>query len=127
MDPLFPGVIQTVVVTVRPFKISSGGCCRFKPQKRPLPRFWKMDPSSPGVVQTVAVTVRQFEIRSGDVRQIQATQSAFAAILADGSVVAWGDADHGGDSRAIQHEIIFLLMATWYSKQPFFFTVVSIG
>ena len=32
------------------------------------------------------------------VQQMQATGSAFAAILEDGSVVAWGDARYGGDS-----------------------------
>ena len=70
----------------------------------------------------MAVTVRQFEISPRDVRQIQATQSAFAAILADGSVVACGDGNFGGDSSAVQHErYFFRTMATWYSKQPFVF------
>ena len=36
--------------------------------------------------------------------QIQATYGAFAAILEDGSVVAWGWA-HSGDSSAIQDEL----------------------
>ena len=40
-----------------------------------------------------------------NVRQIQATVMAFAAILGDGSVVTWGDADHGGDSSAVQHQL----------------------
>ena len=31
--------------------------------------------------------------------------SAFAAILADGSVVTWGDADDGGDSSAVQDQL----------------------
>ena len=31
-----------------------------------------------------------------NVRQIQATNFAFAAVLANGSVVAWGKADRGG-------------------------------
>ena len=35
-------------------------------------------------------------------QQIQASQSAFAAILADGSVVTWGTAAAGGDSSAVQ-------------------------
>ena len=30
---------------------------------------------------------------------------AFAAILDDGSVVTWGDADSGGDSSAVQHQL----------------------
>ena len=33
-----------------------------------------------------------------NVQQIQATPFAFAAILADGSVLTWGDAASGGDS-----------------------------
>ena len=37
------------------------------------------------------------------VQQIQATRNgAFAAILADGSVVTWGDARDGGDSSAVR-------------------------
>ena len=67
----------------------------------PLLGFWKMDPSLPG---GMPVTVRQFEISS---RDVQATQSAFASILADVSVVAWGDGNFGGDSSAVQHEIFF--------------------
>jgi len=32
-----------------------------------------------------------------DVQQFQATLSSFVAILADGSIVTWGDEDTGGD------------------------------
>ena len=39
------------------------------------------------------------------VEQIQATNSAFAAILQDGSVVAWGDQYWGGDSSAVQDQL----------------------
>ena len=39
------------------------------------------------------------------VQQIQATDSAFAAILADGSVVTWGPADSGGDSAAVREQL----------------------
>ena len=35
------------------------------------------------------------------VQQVQATSRAFAAILADGSVVTWGSPDRGGDSSAV--------------------------
>ena len=35
------------------------------------------------------------------VQQLQATERAFAAILADGSVMTWGDPDYGGDSSAV--------------------------
>ena len=92
-------------MTVREFEISSRVCSRFRPQDLPLLRFWKMDPSLLGVMQTVAVTVRQFEISSRGVQHIQATWGAFAAILADGSVVTWGDADCGGDSSAVQDQL----------------------
>ena len=37
-----------------------------------------------------------------NVQQIQASGGAFAAILDDGSVVTWGDAECGGDSSAVQ-------------------------
>ena len=37
-----------------------------------------------------------------NVQQVQATGSAFAAILADGSVVTWGSSHTGGDSSAVE-------------------------
>ena len=40
-----------------------------------------------------------------DVQQIQATGTAFAAILADGSVVTWGDPRYGGSSAAVQDQL----------------------
>ena len=40
-----------------------------------------------------------------NVRQTQASHSAFAAILADGSVVTRGDAAHVGDSSAVQAQL----------------------
>ena len=39
------------------------------------------------------------------VKQIQVAQMAFAAILADGSVVTWGRAEFGGDSSACQDQL----------------------
>lgn len=41
------------------------------------------------------------------VQQIQATVSsdAFAAILADGSVVTWGAPTYGGDNSKVQHQL----------------------
>ena len=39
------------------------------------------------------------------VQQIQDAGSAFAAILDDGSVVTWGDAEFGGDSSAVQTQL----------------------
>jgi len=40
-----------------------------------------------------------------NVQEIHATLDAFAAILADGSVVTWGDQDRGGDSSAVQDQL----------------------
>ena len=49
--------------------------------------------------------------------QIQATKFAFAAILADGSVVTWGHADYGGDSLAVQDQLcgVQQIQATTYA------------
>ena len=51
------------------------------------------------------------------VQQLQATCSAFAAILADGSVVTWGDPDFGGDSCEVQDQLkgVQQLQATKYA------------
>ena len=40
-----------------------------------------------------------------NVQQVQGTMGAFAAILADGSVVTWGDRNSGGDSSAVQDQL----------------------
>ena len=40
-----------------------------------------------------------------DVQQIQASLNSFAAILFDGSVVAWGDARGDGNIRAVQDQL----------------------
>ena len=40
-----------------------------------------------------------------NVQQIQASSGTFAAVLGDGSVVTWGDAEHGGDSSAVQDQL----------------------
>ena len=40
-----------------------------------------------------------------NVRQVQATKFAFAALLADGSVVTWGDPRYGGDSSKVQSRL----------------------
>ena len=42
------------------------------------------------------------------VQQIQSTYRAFAAILADGSVVTWGDPDCGGDSSVIADQFAYV-------------------
>jgi capsule polysaccharide export protein KpsC/LpsZ len=38
-------------------------------------------------------------------QQIQASIGAFAAILADGSVVTWGHPAYGGDSSAVRDQL----------------------
>ena len=43
--------------------------------------------------------------RLRNVPQIQSTARAFAAILADGSSVTWGDPDSGGDSSKVQDQL----------------------
>ena len=40
-----------------------------------------------------------------NVQQVHAARFAFAAILADGSVVTWGDPTFGGDSSAVQDQL----------------------
>ena len=49
--------------------------------------------------------------------QIQATDGAFAAILADRSVVTWGMPEHGGDCAAVQEELghVEQIFATGYA------------
>ena len=39
------------------------------------------------------------------VQQVHATARAFAAILADGSVVTWGDRNYGGDSSGVKDQL----------------------
>ena len=39
-------------------------------------------------------------------QQVQAAGGAFAAILADGSVVTWGSPDSGGDCSAVQDQLM---------------------
>ena len=38
-------------------------------------------------------------------QQIQASRSAFAAIISDGSIVSWGHPLYGGDSRDVQDQL----------------------
>ena len=107
MDPSWLGGNHSMAVTVRQFKSSSRVWSRFKPHMGPLPRFWKMDPSSPGVMQA------RWRWQLGSSRSAQGcaadsshTDSAFAAILEDGSAVTWGDARFWwwqfGSSRSAQ-------------------------
>ena len=40
-----------------------------------------------------------------NVQHVHAAHYAIAAVLADGSVVTWGDPSFGGDSSAVQHQL----------------------
>ena len=53
-------------------------------------------------VQQIQATTSAF---SHCMEQIQATFGAFAAILADGSVIAWGSPTSGGDSSGVQGQL----------------------
>ena len=80
-------------------------CSKFRPQLWPLllsgptGRVTWGDPGCGG--DNFAV---QGELRN--VREIQRTGLAFAAILADGLVVTWGNPGYGGDSSAVRHELL---------------------
>ena len=41
----------------------------------------------------------------GGVAHVVATESAFAAVKEDGSVVTWGDSDQGGDSSQVASQL----------------------
>ena len=41
-----------------------------------------------------------------NVKEIQASDSAFAALCGDGRVVAWGMPDAGGDCRKVEDELV---------------------
>ena len=69
-----------------------------------------LDPS--GRALDEVATVKESGLQTGDslsfhIRriQLQATSRAFAAILADGSVVTWGAAAYGGSSRAVRDQL----------------------
>ncbi|CAE7843542.1 CPK2 [Symbiodinium sp. KB8] len=49
--------------------------------------------------------VREVQDLLQDVREIQASEAAFAAILANGEVVTWGWAGYGGDSQAVHGQL----------------------
>ena len=72
-----PSLVETSV----PYKIGCEMCSRSKLLIVHLLQSWAMDLSLPGVMP------------------------AFAAILGDGSVVNWGNADYGGDSSAVQDQL----------------------
>ena len=57
-----------------------------------------------GALQDVVVTAPESKISSGMLNRFVA-QTAFAAILADRTVVTWGDAECGGDSSRVQDQL----------------------
>ena len=69
--------------------------------------------SASGSILLPGNTVRDTELRTGDIvtavfarpTRIFSTRSAFAAVKGDGTVVTWGDAREGGDSRAVQEQL----------------------
>ena len=72
--------------------------------------------NSSGEVLDGASTIEEARLQNGDVLTLHMKQvalvaakgggaSAFAVMLGDGSVVSWGSADCGGDSRAVQHQL----------------------
>ena len=68
--------------------------------------------SSSGGVLDKATKLGAAKLQTGDCLtlqvgtvRMQASYNAFAAILGDGSVVAWGSADYGGDSNSVRHQL----------------------
>ena len=68
--------------------------------------------NSSGSVLDACALIRTAKVQNGDALtlhmstvELQATRCAFAAILGDGTAVTWGDADFGGDSSAVQHQL----------------------
>lgn len=71
-----------------------------------LPQFWRMDRSLHGAIQITVVTAPWFKNSSRQKAQkVEATDSAFAAILADGTVITWDDADCGSDCSPVEHQL----------------------
>eukprot|EP00438_Fugacium_kawagutii_P009661 Skav216977 [mRNA] locus=scaffold594:89274:89471:- [translate_table: standard] len=50
-----------------------------------------------------SIGLRMPAVQLEAVQQIHATANAFAAFLADGRVVTWGDPDAGGDSTRVRY------------------------
>ena len=53
----------------------------------------------------MVVTALGSKVSSRVSNKFKQLPDAFAAILADGSVVSWGDPDAGGDSSAVQDQL----------------------
>ena len=67
--------------------------------------FWRMALLSPGVIPASGGDSSAVKNKLKKVRQVQASEHAFAAILEDGCVVNWGHFYLGGDSSAVQDQL----------------------
>ena len=57
------------------------------------------------VLQTHGGDISAVQDQLRNMQQVQGTECAFAAILADGSAVTWGDVEYGGDRSAVQDRL----------------------
>ena len=80
-------------------------CNKFKPRIGHLLRSWPMDPLLPGVSQTPVEIAGEFKISSRMCNKFKPQRWAFAAILANGSVVTWGEPDSGGNCTGVQDQL----------------------
>ena len=67
---------------------------------------------SSGIFLDACAPIRSARVQDGDflvlhvhLVRVQASGSAFAAILGDGSVVTWGAASYGGNSSSVQDQL----------------------
>ena len=58
-----------------------------------------------GVGRVVTSDSSRVQDQLKDVQQIYSTERAFAAVLADGNVVTWGQPGYGGDSSGVQDQL----------------------
>ena len=69
---------------------------------------WEIETLWHMVIQVLVVTARESQDLLRNVQQIYATHHAFAAILADGTVVTWGNPEYGGDSSTVQDQFSYV-------------------
>ena len=70
-----------------------------------LPLSWATDRLLPGATGLMVGASRAAQDQPKGVQQSQASHSAFAATLGDGSVVTWDTKEFGGDSCAVQDQL----------------------
>ena len=99
------GVDHTVVVTALKSKISLRVSSRFKQQIVHSLRSWLSGSIVTWGEAEFGGDSSEVQDQLKGVQQVQATNSAFAAILADGSVVTWGRPYCGGDSSEVQDQL----------------------